>query len=90
MQYKGIESELEKLIEAQGYSIRKEKGSFTGDYCLLEGQKVIMINKMRPIEIQLGIYARILKDIDLSNEYLKPATWKYLKQMWQKFEENSP
>jgi hypothetical protein len=84
MQYKGLLDELESLLEKKGYTVRKEKGSFSGDYCLLEGDKVIMINKSRPVEIQLGVYARILRNEELDNEYLKPATWKYLKTFWQK------
>jgi hypothetical protein len=78
--------ELEQLLQNQGYSIRKEKGNFMGDSCLIEGDKLIMINKMQPIEIQLGVYARVLKDCDLENDYLKPATWKYLKSFWQKLD----
>lgn len=84
MQYKGLMEELEKILEKKGYSIRKEKGVFSGDYCLLDGDKVIMINKARPIEIQIGVYARILRNEELENEYLKPATWKYLKHFWQR------
>lgn len=86
MKYKSMADELEQLLQNQGYSIRKEKGNFMGDSCLIEGDKLIMINKMQPIEIQLGVYARVLKDCDLENDYLKPATWKYLKSFWQKLD----
>jgi len=88
MKYKNMTEELEQLLITQGYCIRKEKGNFLGDSCLIEGDKVIMINKMQPTEIQLGVYARVLKNCDLENDYLKPATWKYLKSFWQKLDKS--
>lgn len=88
MKYKNITEELEQLLSNKGFTIRKEKGNFLGDSCLIEGDNLIMINKMQPIEIQLGVYARVLKNCDLENDYLKPATWKYLKNFWQKMDES--
>jgi hypothetical protein len=89
MAYKTLILELEQLVESEGYTIRKEKGNFGGDSCIMEGEKLIMINKSKPVETQMSIYAKVLKNVDLNDQYLKPATWKYLKGMWQKMDEES-
>lgn len=45
--------ELEQLIEQSGYTIRKERGTFKGDHCIVEGRKLVMINKKRPPQLQV-------------------------------------
>ncbi len=45
--------ELEQILEQAGYTLRKERGSFRGDECIIEGQKLVVVNKNKPIESQL-------------------------------------
>lgn len=76
--------ELEALCEQSGYRIRKERGSFKGDSCIMEGDKLILINKNRPLETQINIMARILKNIHLEEIYIKPAVRKKLADIWDR------
>jgi hypothetical protein len=78
--------ELEQLAERCGYTIRKERGTFRGNHCIMEGDKLAVINKKRPIEQQIGLLARVLNDKDLGNIYIKPAVRKELEALWQRFE----
>lgn len=78
--------EFEKLVEQSGYTIRKERGSFKGDHCIVEGDKLVMINKNRPIQIRIGILARVLQQLELQDIYIKPAVRKHLEQLWERFE----
>jgi hypothetical protein len=80
--------ELEKLVEQIGYTIRKERGTFQGSHCIVEGDKLVVINKSRPIELQMGIYARVLrnKDEELADVYIKPALRKRLQELWDRLE----
>lgn len=79
--------ELEQLLEQSGYSIRKERGTFRGDHCIVEGEKLVMINRKRPVELQVGILARVLKKLNLQDIYIKPAVRKQLEELWDRFEQ---
>jgi len=79
--------ELEQLIEQLGYSIRKEKGTFRGDSCVMEGDKLVVINKKKPDQQQVGLLARVLMDKDLQDIYIKPVIRRNLEELWERFEE---
>lgn len=76
--------ELEQLLEQCNYTLRKERGSFRGNNCIIEGDRLVIINKNKPIESQVGTIARILSDIDLSSIYIKPAVKKELNILWER------
>ncbi len=71
-------TELEKVVEELGYTLRREKGSFRGDFCVLEGDKIVMINKMYPPEVHVGQIVRFLSKQNLDDRYIKPAVRKEL------------
>lgn len=74
--------ELEQLLEQTGYRLRKERGSFRGADCVIEGDKIVMVNKNKPTESQLGTIARVLGQINLDGVYIKPLIRKELVQLW--------
>lgn len=78
--------ELEKLIEQSGYSIRKERGNFRGDHCIMEGDKLVVVNKNRPMQLQVGILARVLQQLELEDVYIKPAVRNHLESLWERFD----
>ncbi len=78
--------ELEHLLELSGYTLRKERGSFRGNDCLIDGEKLVVINKSRPPESQVATIARILVQIDLSDIYIKPAVKKELETIWARLQ----
>lgn len=78
--------ELEKLVEQSGYTIRKERGTFRGDSCVVEGDMLVVLNKNKPEQQQVGLLARILKDQGLQDTYIKPAVRKELEELWKRFD----
>jgi len=74
--------ELESLCEKLGYFIRKERGSFRGDQCIIEGEKLIVINKNKPPVSQAGILARVLQNNQAEDIFIKPAVRKELEDLW--------
>ncbi len=78
--------ELESLCEKSGYSIRKERGTFRGDQCVIEGEKLIVINKNKPPESQAGILANVLRSIDADEIFIKPAVRKKLEELWDRLD----
>ena len=78
--------ELESLCEKGGFSIRKERGTFRGDQCIMEGEKLVMINKNRPPESQAVILAKVIQLIDPETLFIKPAVRKELDKIWERME----
>lgn len=78
--------QLEELVEQAGYTIRKERGTFRGDHCVVEGDKLVVLNKKRPVEQQVGLLARVLHKKELDDIYIKPAVRKHLEKLWERFE----
>lgn len=79
--------ELEELVEQAGYTIRKERGTFRGDHCIMEGDKLVVINKNKPVQQQIGLLARVLHDKQLQDIYIKPAVRKHLEELWVRFDQ---
>ncbi|MGD8428557.1 MAG: hypothetical protein PVH63_13100 [Balneolaceae bacterium] len=78
--------ELEQLVEQAGYTIRKEKGTFRGDSCVVEGEMLVVLNKKKPEQQQVGLLARVLKDRELQDIYIKPVVRKHLEELWDRFD----
>ena len=88
MKAEKFQAELEAIVEELGYQIRKEKGSFRGDFCVLEGDKIVMINKNYPPEFHVGQLIRFLSEQDLEDMFIKPIVRKemdvWIERMRQK------
>jgi hypothetical protein len=76
-------SELEDLLTNQGIEIRKEKGNFKSDSCIVEGKKYLVLNKLHPIDYQISILAKALYDLKTDEQFLKPAIRKELERIWK-------
>lgn len=76
--------ELEQILEQSGYRLRKERGSFRGNDCVIEGDRLVIVNKNKPVESQLATVARVLSSVDLASIYIKPAVKKELSVIWDK------
>ena len=74
--------ELEQLLEQSGYTIRKERGGFVGSDCLVEGDKLVLVNKNKPVESHLKTLATVLAQIPLEGFFVKPVIRKELHKLW--------
>lgn len=76
--------ELEDILEKMGYTVRKERGSFRGGYCLLEGEKIIMLNKSHPADYLVGVVIRFIYEHDHpvspDDIFIKPAVRKLMSE----------
>lgn len=72
------------MLEQSGYRLRKERGSFRGSDCIIEGDKLVIVNKNKPVEAQLGTIAKVLGDTDLKEVYIKPAIRRELELLWDR------
>lgn len=74
--------ELESICEKAGYTIRKERGAFRGDQCIIEGDNLVVVNKNRPAESQAAILAKVIRRFNPEDLYIKPAVRKELEDIW--------
>ena len=73
-----IFQELEDIAETLDIKIIQEKGNFKGAYCLLEKEKIIVINKLNPVEQRIKALAQIFSLFDTSQIYMKPAIREFI------------
>jgi len=73
MNTSAIIDELEEAAQRLGYEVRSERGNFRGGRCVVESQKLIMLNENHLPETQLVVLAHALRDAPLDTIYLKPA-----------------
>ena len=78
MKPSAIYQEFEKLAESLEVKIIQEKGNFKGGYCILEKEKVIVINKLKPIEQRIKSLAQAFSQLDISNIHMKPAIREFI------------
>jgi len=72
LKLKTIYQELKVVFEQLNYKIVLDKGSFNSGYCILEDEKIIVINKNKPYENRIKILSEILSSIDTKDIYIKP------------------
>ena len=68
-----ILQEFEQIAEKLNIRIVQEKGNFNGGFCLLEEKRIIVVNKLKPIEQRIRALAQAFSRLDTSQIYLKPA-----------------
>ena len=73
--------EFENLAEKLGLRVIKGKGDFQGGSCIIKDEKVIVVNKNKPIEQKLKILASCFNKIDLNGVYIVPALRDYIENL---------
>ena len=58
-----LKVKLEEIFKQFGYKIRYEKGQFNSGFCIMEDQKVVVINKFFPLESKVNALMSILQTI---------------------------
>ncbi len=66
---------IDELIEVLGkldFSVRIEKGTFKGGFCLLREQKLFLLNKNLEQDKKINILVKNIAAIGVEGIYLKP------------------
>lgn len=80
MKINAIFEDLTALATQFGYVIRKEKGFFRGGNCVLNTQKIIVVNALAPYESRVSIVARVLAGLPLEEVSIKPAVREFIER----------
>jgi signal recognition particle subunit SEC65 len=67
-----VYNELKEVFEKLGYKIVLDKGSFNTGDCLIEKEKIVVVNRNKPYENRIKILATILSKVNTDDIYLKP------------------
>ena len=61
---------LEQLLKTLGFKLRYEKGNFKTGSCVLENNKMIVINKFSNLESKINALAELLQRTDADDSLL--------------------
>lgn len=67
---KTLLGKIENLFEALEYQVRYEKGNFRGGNCVIQTDKVVVINKFFPFESQVNTLIEVLRTIPVDENKL--------------------
>lgn len=78
MKQNEIHDELLDAAKRLGIKIRKDSGTFRGGYCILNDERLIILNRYLPLETISSQIARGLSNFEINEIYLKPALREYI------------
>lgn len=70
---------LELIFQEQDYTIRYEKGNFQSGYCIVESNKVVIVNKFFDTEGRINCLLDILSMIVVMEDILTPKSKQFFK-----------
>lgn len=65
--------ELEDIVHRLGYTMRYEKGNFTGGYCLVKESKLFVVNSRFEPEKRISVICKNLKEMGIDGIFVKPG-----------------
>ncbi|WP_157472503.1 hypothetical protein [Neolewinella persica] len=74
---------LETLAKELGYKVRYEKGNFQSGYCLVEHQRVAIVNKFFDTEGRINVLLDILSQYRTSEGERKPVLDDTSTKLWK-------
>ncbi len=81
---KTVLTHLETILQSSGYRVRYEKGSFKGGYCVLQDQRVVVVNKFFPLEGRINTLTDVIGSLEPSSirvDLLSPDELKVLNEI---------
>lgn len=76
-----VYNELIEIADKLGIKVRKDSGNFRGGSCILNEQKIIVINNSIPIEAKANLLAKCLTTFSIENVFIKPAVRDYINKV---------
>jgi hypothetical protein len=59
---------LEDLLQALGFTIRYEKGSFRSGTCILQQENILVVNRFSDIEVKIKSIVQVIQTVEFSDE----------------------
>jgi len=78
---KHLLGKIEEVMEELEYTIRYARGNFQSGYCIVEHQKVAVINKFYETEGRINVLIDILEKLEVEEDKLSEKSQKTFKQI---------
>ena len=65
---KQFQKKLESILISQEYKVRYEKGNFKSGYCIINKNKIVIINKYFTVEGKINSLIEIISNIDIDEK----------------------
>ena len=78
---KQFQKKLESILISQDYKVRFEKGNFKSGFCLINKNKIAIINKYFTIEGKINSLVEIINQIEIDNNKCDDDQIKILKKI---------
>ena len=65
---KQFQNKLESILISQDYKVRFEKGNFRSGYCIINKNKIVIINKYFTIEGKINSLIEIINKINIQEK----------------------
>ncbi len=78
---KHLLGKVEEVLEELDYTIRYARGNFQSGYCIVEHQKVAVINKFYETEGRINVLIDILEKLEVEEASLSEKSQKTFKQV---------
>jgi hypothetical protein len=73
-------SQFEQLAEQMGISFVEGKGDFAGGFCTLNGDRFIVLNRLKPMSQRLRVLARSFHELRLDQHYVIPSLREFISE----------
>lgn len=73
-------SQFEQLAEQMGISFVEGKGDFAGGFCTLNGDRFIVLNRLKPMSQRLKVLARSFHELRLDQRYVIPSLREFISE----------
>jgi len=80
-EFENVLLDLKSLADQMGIKVRFERGDFSGGYCLLKENKIIVINKLASLQRKVVTLSKALKEIEMDEIYLTPKLREVIEEM---------
>ena len=77
-------NKLENIFSESDYILRYEKGNFQSGYCILNDNKVVVVNKFYTLEGKINCLIDIIREVDLGTGGLSKKNRDLLNLLTQK------
>ncbi|WP_395627379.1 hypothetical protein [Daejeonella sp.] len=74
---------LEALLKSLGFKLRYERGNFKTGSCLLENNRVVIVNKYSNLESKINALADLLQSTDTDDTLLDDKQKAFLSELKQ-------
>ncbi len=80
---KKLGERLEQLLEVMGYEVRHGRGNFRGGVCLLDEQRLVVLNQYYPLESRIQSLIDLVVELPADEAPLSPEQRQFLEQLRQ-------